>query len=117
MIKEIKVETALTWEDTPDGGHLPVVDPYEGSGFWIMIKSEYRGQGIGEALLSKCIEWANNQGMKRIHVDFEPSNLYGNKFWQKYFSPLIYTVKRRINQDVLSAAGVPDNRLLANSGA
>ena len=30
MIKKIRVDKALTWEDPPDGTHRPVIDPYEG---------------------------------------------------------------------------------------
>lgn len=30
MAREITADGALTWEDPPDGGHLPIIDPYEG---------------------------------------------------------------------------------------
>ncbi|RPI32398.1 MAG: hypothetical protein EHM70_09025 [Chloroflexota bacterium] len=29
-IKEITVDTAITYEDPPDGSHLPIIDPYDG---------------------------------------------------------------------------------------
>jgi len=30
MIRELSVTESITFEDTPDGGHLPIIDPYDG---------------------------------------------------------------------------------------
>lgn len=65
------------------------------------IKSAYRGCGLGERLLNEVVLWCIENELQTIHVDFEAANLYGSKFWAKYFSPLMYSVKRRINQDAI----------------
>jgi len=30
MIMELSINEVITFENTPDGGHLPIIDPYEG---------------------------------------------------------------------------------------
>jgi GNAT superfamily N-acetyltransferase len=65
------------------------------------IKPNYRGCGLGESLLKEVILWCGDNKLQRIHVDFEAANLFGSKFWIKYFTPLTYSVKRRINQDAV----------------
>lgn len=64
------------------------------------VKKEYRGQGIGKALLDQAIGWARKQVLTQIHVDFESANPHANQFWPKYFTPILYSVKRRLNNDL-----------------
>ena len=66
------------------------------------IKQAYRGQGIGKRLLREAITWANQQGVTNIHVDYESANYHGNQFWPTYFTPILYSVKRRLNNDIES---------------
>jgi GNAT superfamily N-acetyltransferase len=64
------------------------------------IKQEYRGQGIGKALLAQALAWARQQGCAQIHVDYESANLQASRFWPRYFAPSLYSVKRRLNNDL-----------------
>lgn len=64
------------------------------------IKPEYRGKGLGKELLRNVLDYCNNNGVKGIHVDFETANLFANKFWRKYFSPMLLSVRRTINKNI-----------------
>jgi ribosomal protein S18 acetylase RimI-like enzyme len=77
---------------TPESASIDTLGAY--------IKSEYRSQGIGKTLLNKSLEYCNNNAIDYIHVCFETSNTYANKFWRKYFNPIILSVRRTINKDV-----------------
>lgn len=66
------------------------------------VEYEYRGEGIGVGLLCAVIEWCRGRGIERIHVDYESANLYASRFWPKYFTPLLYSVKRNVNPDILN---------------
>ena len=63
------------------------------------IKKEYRNKGIGLELLSAVKKCCRDKGIEYIHVDFETANLYGNKFWKKYFTPMLLSMKRSVNRD------------------
>jgi GNAT superfamily N-acetyltransferase len=65
------------------------------------IKKDYRGSGIGKWLLQEVVAWCSQQNITTIHVDFESANYHANQFWLKYFDPALYSVKRRLNSDVL----------------
>ncbi|MBN1431133.1 MAG: GNAT family N-acetyltransferase [Anaerolineae bacterium] len=65
------------------------------------IKKEYRGAGIGRQLLHEAITWCCRQNISTIHVDFESANYHANQFWPRYFTPILYSVKRRLNNDVV----------------
>lgn len=65
------------------------------------IRQDYRGRGIGTALLSRCVEWSRRRGRKWLHVDWESANLYGNPFWRSHFTPMLYSVRRRLHGDIL----------------
>lgn len=64
------------------------------------IKLEYRSKKIGSELLQTVNDYCREVNSKYIHVDFETSNLYGNKFWRKYFSPMLLSMKRAVNRDI-----------------
>lgn len=66
----------------------------------IYIKPEYRGKGLGKELLKRVFDYCDNNGIRRIHVDFETANLFANRFWRKYFSPMLLSVRRTINKNV-----------------
>jgi len=64
------------------------------------VKSEYRNKKVGIHLLSTVNDYSSEQGIPYIHVDFETANLYGNKFWKKYFKPMLISMRRPINRDI-----------------
>ena len=64
------------------------------------IKPEYRGKGLGKELLKYVFDYCNNNGFEGIHVDFETANIFANKFWRKYFNPMLLSVRRTINKNI-----------------
>lgn len=52
-------------------------------------QSEYRGIGIGGALLKHAIQWAQQQGYERVFVEHETANIFGANFWSKHFTPYL----------------------------
>jgi len=64
------------------------------------IRPEYRGKGIGRELLIRVSECCRGNNISCVHVDFETANLYGNKFWRKYFSPMLLSMRRTINKNI-----------------
>lgn len=64
------------------------------------IRPEYRGMGLGTDLLNHVIDYCNGNGIKVIHVDFETANIFANKFWRKYFNPMLLSVRRTINKNI-----------------
>lgn len=64
------------------------------------IKLEYRNKKIGIELLKIVNDYCKDFNVPYIHVDFETTNLYGNKFWKKYFTPMLLSMRRPINKDI-----------------
>jgi ribosomal protein S18 acetylase RimI-like enzyme len=76
---------------TPEGASIDRLGAY--------INSDYRSKGIGKSLLNKVFEYCDDNAIDYVHVDFETSNTYANKFWRNYFTPVILSVRRTINKD------------------
>jgi GNAT superfamily N-acetyltransferase len=68
------------------------------------IRPEFRGQGIGAALVNEICRWCHERNISQIHVDFESANIEANVFWPRHFRPTLYSVKRRVNQDILGSS-------------
>jgi ribosomal protein S18 acetylase RimI-like enzyme len=77
---------------TPESASIDTLGAY--------IKSEYRCKGIGKSLLNNVFKYCSDNAINYIHVCFETSNTYANKFWRKYFNPIILSVRRTVNKDV-----------------
>ncbi len=63
------------------------------------IKPEYRGKQVGVHLLNVVAGYCRSNLIDWIHVDFETANPFANRFWRKYFTPMISSVRRTINKD------------------
>ncbi len=63
------------------------------------INPEYRCRQIGKALLNNVFDICDKNGIKYVHVDFETANLLANKFWRKYFDPVLLSMRRSVNKD------------------
>lgn len=68
------------------------------------IKLNYRNKGIGKLLTEAVFNHCNSNNIQTIHVDFETANLYANKFWRKYFKPMLLSVRRTINKNINDSA-------------
>jgi N-acetylglutamate synthase-like GNAT family acetyltransferase len=64
------------------------------------IKPEYRSKKIGLELLKTANDYCRQGETQHIHVDFETANLYANKFWKKYFTPMLLSMRRTINKNI-----------------
>ena len=62
-----------------------------------LTRDDLREQGIGAALLNRCLAWAREQGFVRCAVDFEGENVLGRRFWLRHFAPTIYSLARRLD--------------------
>ena len=49
----------------------------------ISVAEEYRGQGIGTALLSKAEEWAKEQGLFALSLECQDNNVLASRFYKK----------------------------------
>lgn len=88
-----------------------VISNPEGEGFLLwdtntaQVKSAYvqpgvRSKGVGTALLSRAIQWAQAQGYARLFVEHETANFYGGHFWRKHFSPYLYFSMRYVDNTI-----------------
>ncbi len=64
------------------------------------LKPEYRGKGLGRDLVKSVFDYCSNNGIDGIHVDFETANLFANRFWKKYFNPMLLSTRRTINKNI-----------------
>lgn len=76
---------------TPDSSYIGSIGAF--------IHSDYRGKGVGTALLEKVFAFCNERGKPYIHVSFESANPNALYFWPKYLKPAIRSVRRTINKD------------------
>lgn len=64
------------------------------------IRPEYRSKGIGSSFLKVIGEHCRRNNIPTVHVDFETANPYANKFWRKYFDPMLISMRRTINKNI-----------------
>lgn len=76
---------------TPDSAYL--------GGIGAFIDPDYRGKGIGTALLKQAFECCRKRGTPFLHVSFESANPDAIRFWPKQFKPAIRSVRRTVNKD------------------
>jgi len=65
------------------------------------IEESARGSGNGLVLLNAAVGWCSERGITIVHVDFESANLYASGFWTKHFTSSLYSLRRKVNQDIL----------------
>jgi GNAT superfamily N-acetyltransferase len=53
--------------------------------------------GAARLLLARCLHWAKEQGYTRCSVDYESANLSASGFWGRWFTPVGYSLIRRID--------------------
>ena len=49
----------------------------------ISVLKDFRGRGVGTALVNKAIEWAKNEGMKGLALETQDNNLLACRFYLK----------------------------------
>ena len=64
------------------------------------VKPDIRGTGIGTSLLQHAVDWAIENGYKRLFVEFETANYFGGNFWRRHFTPYLYFSMRYIDNTI-----------------
>lgn len=67
----------------------------------VFIKSDYRGHGLGTALLAFANSRIRESGIDRVFVTHGTINPTARGFWDKYFVNYAYTMTRRIDSEML----------------
>lgn len=62
------------------------------------VLPEWRGKGIASAMLNTTFSWASALGIELCSVDFEAFNPTARRFWLRYFSPVCFSLVRRIDE-------------------
>jgi len=60
-----------------------------------------RRRGTAAALLQQMVSWARRRGFTRLALDFEVTNLPGGRFWLRHFTPVCYSLARRVDDRIL----------------
>jgi len=50
----------------------------------IGLVEEYRGQGIGRLLIDRALEWADEQGLRKVHNSFPATNASAIEFFEEF---------------------------------
>lgn len=67
----------------------------------VFIKSNYRGRGLGAALLAFANNKIKESGIERVFVTHGTINPTARGFWDKYFVNYAYTMTRKIDPEML----------------
>jgi GNAT superfamily N-acetyltransferase len=90
------------------GGSIDIVhDPGTISITGAYTRPEYRGMGVGNALLSQVVIWAVANGYQRCSVVFESQNIPGSHFWLRHFQPVCHSLIRRIDERIADSPNRP----------
>lgn len=90
----------MQWEPSYDGASYIITDPKTASITGAFTLEEHRGGGVGSALLDEVLRAARAGGFERCSVDFESHNIYGSRFWLRYFQPICYSVFRQVDERI-----------------
>lgn len=71
-------------------------------------RPEHRRRKIASALLQRLLSYARQQGFERCCVDFESPNIHGGGFWISHFTPVCYSLIRRIDERIAWANKDPE---------
>ncbi len=58
------------------------------------LRPEYRGRGVGKALLQAALEHYSGLGMAGLYTNFESFNPEAASFWPRYFDPVCLSLMR-----------------------
>ena len=68
--------TVQTLISTAEGGPVGLLED-------LIVAADFRHQGIGAKLLAEAVNWAECQGLKRLHLLADKNNLPALNFYQK----------------------------------
>lgn len=90
----------MQWEPSYDNASFIITDPRTASVTGAFTVKDHRGGGIGTALLNVILRHAREAGFERCSVDFEAHNIYGSRFWLRYFQPICCSVIRQVDERI-----------------
>ena len=64
------------------------------------IKDEYRDKGVGSHFMQTISEYCIQNNLNCAHVPWETANPSANRFWRKFFTPTILSLKRTLHSDI-----------------
>jgi GNAT superfamily N-acetyltransferase len=65
------------------------------------IRPGFRGRNIGYQFIQAISTHCREHSIPCVHVDYETANLYANKFWKKFFTPTLLSLKRTVHTDAV----------------
>jgi len=87
--------------DAGYGDLINLVDDHTGVLEFAYLQPAWRHQGVGHELLRHALDWCVERRLHSLHVDYESANLAAAGFWPKEFIPVRYSVRRRVNEDLV----------------
>jgi GNAT superfamily N-acetyltransferase len=87
-------------QPTPGDVAYLVQDPETVSITAAFVRPEYRSRGVAAYLLAELLDWATVRGYARCAVDCESANGEGSGFWLRHFTPVCYSLIRRVDERV-----------------
>ncbi len=66
----------------------------------IFVERDHRCSGVATSLLDSVQNWFLENNYKLCGVDFESINYLGSNFWNRYFTPYMYSMTRRIDERI-----------------
>lgn len=64
------------------------------------IKDEYRDKDIGSHFMQTISEYCIHNNVSYAHVPWETANPSANRFWRKFFTPTVLSLKRTLHSDI-----------------
>ncbi len=66
----------------------------------VFVERDHRCSGVATSLLDSVQNWLLENNYKLCGVDFESINYLGSNFWNRYFTPYMYSMTRRIDERI-----------------
>ncbi len=93
----------MQWEPSYDGASYIITDPKTASINGAFTLEEHFAGASVPRLLDEVLRAARAGGFERCSVDFESHNIYGSRFWLRYFQPICYSVFRQVDERIACA--------------
>ena len=117
VARNLQKESVKYWicrqENLPAGFAVLDLEDHEGSELTndsesayirgLYVEPDYRGRGIGSALLEEACKWASGARIKRCTVDMESANGLSRNFWLSRFVPVCFTTIRKLDDRLYGA--------------
>ena len=83
-LRDADAVTFLAEADGRSVGHLDIEVRRGIAELGMMVDSEWRGRGVGSALMEACITWATKHGAHKLVLEVWPHNTAAQSLYRKY---------------------------------